>query len=425
MSSDQIRALIALTGILVLLLATLTFAVWKFLATSRATRRRASGSGAEQAFLAATLQDTLTRLRSSEQAMSVRATASENLSAQIVASLDAGVLVVDASGVVRTLNPAGQRLLGIDAPAGESYRSLLARAHAAPLADLIDASLRTGQPLTRRTLALPQAAHITSVGVTVSVLKNAHDHGAICLFTDLSDIVRLEKQLRLKEALAGLGELTAGIAHEFRNGLATIHGYSRLMQPERLPDAYRPYVQGIRDEAEALGGVVTNFLSFAKPDQLVLSRVDVGAIVARAIDEMRQDLAEANVTIRGPFGAILGDEVLLRQLVLNLVRNAVEASAHAGRQPSVLVDGEVLHDGGCALTVHDNGPGIPQEQREQIFRPFFTTKASGTGLGLAIVQKIAVTHNGHVLVGQSDALGGATVRVTLPAGDVRAADPAA
>ena len=110
----------------------------------------------------------------------------------------------------------------------------------------------------------------------------------MCLFTDLTEIVDLEEQLRLKDSLARLGELTAGIAHEFRNGLATIHGYSRLLDPERLPVEFKPYVQGIRDEADALGEVVTNFLNFAKPTELALAPVDMRAIVERAADEIRE-----------------------------------------------------------------------------------------------------------------------------------------
>src|SRR5690606_4679195 len=114
---------------------------------------------------------------------------------------------------------------------------------------------------------LPSSHGQTShLGVTVSPIRDkvGVGHGAICLFTDLSDVVELEEQLRLKDSLARLGELTAGIAHEFRNGLATIHGYARLMDPAQLPDEYRPYVTGIREETEALGEIVTNFLNFAK-----------------------------------------------------------------------------------------------------------------------------------------------------------------
>ena len=95
-------------------------------------------------------------------------------------------------------------------------------------------------------------------------------HGAICLFTDLTAVKDLEEQLRLKNSLATIGELTAGIAHEFRNGLATIHGYSKLLDLQALPADYRPYVKGIRAETESMSQVVTNFLIFARPAQLAL-----------------------------------------------------------------------------------------------------------------------------------------------------------
>ncbi len=109
---------------------------------------------------------------------------------------------------------------------------------------------------------------MTHVGVTVSPLVNddGTSGGVICLFTDLTAVVDLEEQLRLKDTLARLGELTAGLAHEFRNGLATIHGYARLLNPSTLPQPDARYVEGLRAETEALGQVVTNFLNFARPD---------------------------------------------------------------------------------------------------------------------------------------------------------------
>src|SRR5207253_4335551 len=135
-------------------------------------------------------------------------------------------------------------------------------------------------PIVRRTveLAAPNRA-TTHLGVTVSPLvgDSGELNGAICLFTDLTVIKQLEEQLRLKESLAAVGELTAGIAHEFRNGLATIHGYSKLLDLHAVPESYRPHVEGIRAEAESLGQVVTNFLNFARPAELVLSRVNLRA----------------------------------------------------------------------------------------------------------------------------------------------------
>src|SRR6185312_9231126 len=119
----------------------------------------------------------------------------------------------------------------------------------------------------------------------------------------LTAVKDLEEQLRLKDSLAAVGELTAGIAHEFRNGLATIHGYSKLFDLKVLPAAYRPYVEGIRAETESLSQVVTNFLNFARPAQLTLTRVDLRAICERAAEEVRTDARAlgGDVELRGDF----------------------------------------------------------------------------------------------------------------------------
>jgi signal transduction histidine kinase len=241
-------------------------------------------------------------------------------------------------------------------------------------------------------------------------------HGAICLFSDLTDVVELEEQLRLKDGLAQVGELTAGIAHEFRNGLATIHGYARLLDLERLPSDMRPYVTGIRDETDALGAVVRNFLNFAKPAELVLGSVDVRAIVERAADDIRAEATARNgtVTVRGDFAPVQGDEVLLRQAFNNLCRNALEACLEANIAPCIVLESapdptqKVLR-----LSVVDNGPGVEPRLATRIFQPFVTTRARGTGLGLAVVQKIVVTHNGRVAV-QPEPAGGARFVVSLP-----------
>jgi nitrogen fixation/metabolism regulation signal transduction histidine kinase len=371
--------------------------------------------GSETALLSAALQDAVTRLKAQEQATSARADASEQLSDQIVASLTAGLLVVDRTGRVEILNPAGRRMLGVaHDPIGLNYRHLLESVP--PLADVLAECLATLQPVVRREVQVPGGVRASHLGVTVSPLGGAaHPRGVICLFADLTTVFELEEQLRLKETLARLGELTAGIAHEFRNGLATIHGYSRLIDPQSLPVQYVPYVEGIRQETEALGRIVTNFLNFARPEQVSLARVDLGAIVRRAAEDFRRELpAGSTLETRGAFAAIMGDEVLLRQVFSNLVRNAAEACEGAGRVPAIAIDGYVdRRHGTCRVDVSDNGPGIPESVRDRVFRPFFTTRTQGTGLGLAIVQKVVITHNGRVTVGVS-AAGGAAVHLAFP-----------
>jgi PAS domain S-box-containing protein len=359
--------------------------------------------------MSAALQETLTRLRAQERAMAARAEASERLSGQIIAGVAAGLIVVDRHAVVQIVNPAARRILGLGVGGeGDPIATLIA--HVAPLAQAISETLQTGVPVARRQLRLDgKPSHL---GVSVSPLVGADGQlqAAVCLFSDLTEVVELEEQLRLKEALAGVGELTAGLAHEFRNGLATIHGYARLLDPSRLPDPYRAYVEGIRQETDTLGEVVTNFLNFARPEPLTLAPLELRAIIERAVADL--SLEQGGVTITGEFGRVLADEILLRQAISNLIRNSAEACAAAAVVPTIQVEG-VTEGVAIRVTVEDNGPGIPADALAHIFKPFVTTKAHGTGLGLAIVQKVIVSHNGRI-VAENLPHGGARFRIQLP-----------
>lgn len=411
------QAFLGLTAIVTVLVAILTFAVLKFLTATRQARGRVRESGMETAFLSAALHDAVAKLKAQERAMAQRAEASERLADQIIAHLTAGLLMVDDSGIVLIVNPAARRLLGVGdgAHEGRQYREVLA--HAAPLAALIEESLRTGRAIIRRAVEIPSGqAAATHLGLTASPLRGdtSAAHGVICLFTDLSSVVALEEQVRLKDSLARVGELTAGIAHEFRNGLATIHGYSRLLDLEALPPVFKQYVEGIRAETEAMREVVTNFLNFARPTQLTLSPVDLRAVAERAADDLRGDARalDGDIVVAGDFATIEGDDVLLRQAFSNLLRNAIEACAGAKTVPDVRVHARVdTPSSTCTVIVSDNGPGFPEQARDRVFHPFFTTKSQGTGLGLALVQKIVVTHNGRVTASGGP---GGRITVTLP-----------
>jgi two-component system nitrogen regulation sensor histidine kinase GlnL len=417
MSDQYGLALLGLAAIIAMLAAVMMFAVLKFIAGVRKARSRVTAGGDDTMLLSSALQDAMTRLQAQERAMSARAVASERLSGQIVDGITAGLLVVDQSGRVEILNPAGRRMLEARGdPVGGDYRELLEAAP--PLRDAIFECLTTGHAIVRRSMELPVFGRMLHFGVTVSPLETPEGRGAICLFADLTNVVELEEQLRLKEALARVGELTAGIAHEFRNGLATIHGYSRLLVPDALPAQYRPYVEGIRQETEALGQIVTNFLNFARPETVSLTPVNLDPLARRASEELRHELpAGTTVEVTGTFAEIQGDEVMLRQVFANLIRNAAEACDSAGIVPAIVIGGSIDRARRtCRVTVADNGPGIPESARERVFQPFFTTRSRGTGLGLAIVQKVVVIHNGRVAVGSSPA-GGATLEMTFPLTD--------
>lgn len=401
----------ALLGLALIIAMLLIVAVVMLVRAASGRTRARKADGGDTTMLSMALQEAVNKLKAQERQMAARAEASERLAGQIVEGLTSGMVVVDRDGAVQTLNPAARRILGLDADAGTGPMTDGLRQVPA-LAEVIGEALRTTAPIVRRTVTLDRGPRPAHLGVTVSHLTGADGEmqAVVCLFTDLTAVVELEERLRLKEALARLGELTAGLAHEFRNGLATIHGYGRLLDPDALPEPARTYVEGIRAETTALGEVVTNFLRFARPEQLAMAPVELRAIVTRAIDDLP---GAADVTVcEGQFATVNGDDVLLRQAFSNLVRNSLEACAGGATTPAIVVRG-AIEGNDVFVTVDDNGPGLVPAAVDRLFQPFATTKAAGTGLGLAIVQKVIVSHNGVVVAGASPA-GGARFQVRLP-----------
>lgn len=422
MSRQAFALFLGLTAVVAALVGTLVFAFLRFASAAKDARRGGTGSQSETAFMTAAIQEAVDRMRQQERALTDRAEASERLNADIVASLASGLMLIESGGFVRLINPAGRRLLGL--PPDEETGALHERlAHVPPLVAVIDEALATGRPMARRTIALgPDSSlpgGITHLGVTVTPVAGSGRSApaVICLFSDLTSILALEDQLRLKDSLARLGELTAGLAHEFRNGLATIHGYAQMLDPASLTVRQATCVEGIREGTDQLGQIVTNFLNFARPVQLSGGLVDLGAVIERAADEYRAEARRqgGTVTMRGVFPAVEGDEAMLRQVFSNLCRNALEATARAQRAAEVVIEGrQDPASGMVVVTVADNGPGIEPGSMGRLFHPFFTTRPQGTGLGLALVQKIVVTHNGRVTAANRPE-GGAAFEVRLPA----------
>ena len=237
---------LGLTAVVAMLVSVLVFAVMRLSAAARTTKS-ALWDQRDTVFLTATLEEAIHKLKTQERATAARADASDHLSTEIVAALTSGLLVVGRDGALRIVNPAARRILSLPDAGHENYRTLLAGTP--ELANIIQETLETGALVSRRTIRLIGPHGPAHLGVTVSPLRSAAGsvEAAICLFADLSAVMAREEQLQLKEALARVGELSAGLAHEFRNGLATIHGYARLLEPDALPEAFRPYVTGLRE----------------------------------------------------------------------------------------------------------------------------------------------------------------------------------
>ena len=403
----NLASMMTLAFILVMIILFVAAMVRAVRSASKRAQREARG---ESAMLSVALQEAMTRLKAQERAMAARAEASEQLADQIVAGLTSGLVVVNRAGTVQVINPAARRILELgEVGPGKSFRDTLGPATA--LSDLIAEAIAATSPIARRTITI-DGAKPRHLGATVSHITGTDGvlQAAVCLFTDLTDVMQLEEQLRLKEALARLGELTAGLAHEFRNGLATIHGYGKLLDPDALPPQAKTCVEGIRSETTALGEVVTNFLRFARPEQLTLAPLDLRSVIDKAIDDTPG--AVSAVTIEGSFPTIDGDEVLLRRAFGNLFRNSLEACESTGMPPKIHVRCDIVN-GEVQLRVEDNGPGFAPEYLAKAFQPFATTKANGTGLGLAIAQKVIVSHNGLITAANLPE-GGAQFRLRLP-----------
>jgi signal transduction histidine kinase len=220
---------------------------------------------------------------------------------------------------------------------------------------------------------------------------------------------RLERELSSQRELARLGEMSAGIAHEFRNATATILGYARLAAETKEPAARARHLAAIGAEAEHVARVTGDFLFFARPERLELLPTALGPLLEEIAAEQRQITPGVAVEIAGTFAAASLDAALYRRAIVNLLRNAAEAA-----RSRIVLRGEGEQGGTARVAVEDDGAGVPPDVLPKLFVPFFSTKEGGTGLGLALVAKIAALHGGSVSAERSAPLGGARFVLSVP-----------
>jgi len=344
---------------------------------------------------------------------------------RLLSSMSSAALVFDAAGRLVTINSAAETLLGLDRRSAAGHPVEEALAPHPRLATLVRTALRSGEGRSREVIMLSgrdgRVGHIGAMispfggDTAVAAPDGAVIEGVVCLLTDLTEIRALRERARLKESLAALGEMSAGIAHEFRNSLAVIQGYARLaVHSAGKAEATAAHGAAIRREVGRLQAVVNDFLRFARHENPDLEEIDMAALAADLAAAFRADPRHAGITldIEGEMPALVADEALLRQALHNLLRNAAESFTGSGASddagdtgvpPPVVTRRVVLRaiasaaqPGMVRLEVEDNGAGIPEDRLPHIFTPFFTTKEGGTGLGLALVQKVAALHDGQV-----------------------------
>jgi two-component system sensor histidine kinase PilS (NtrC family) len=349
----------------------------------------------------------------------------------ILRNIRSGVVTVDSEGRLLYVNPTAEQMLGLDLlnRHGEKIVDSIAEV-AAELAQALERSIADRVRTTRVEGTVVQEERSFPIGVTTTYTEgdgSRTNHTTTAIFQDISDSKRME-MLRLRaERLEGVAELSAALAHEIKNPLASIRSaIEQLARVPRVSDDERTLAGLVMRESDRLSRLLTEFLDFARVRVARIEQVNVVELVqgVAALATSHPDRKDGvRVSCRVPdHGALVveGDEDLLHRAIFNLALNAVQASP-AGAEVRIeasTLDGDQMplgagfEAGSVAVRVSDDGPGIPMDLRERLFDPFFTTKPGGSGLGLAVVHRAIEAHRGLVFFDSTTR--GARFTVILP-----------
>ncbi|MGE3177550.1 MAG: nitrogen regulation protein NR(II) [Vicinamibacterales bacterium] len=358
------------------------------------------------------------------------ATPDDRFFRHLVSSMRNGVVAIHRDGTIALTNQEAYRIFAVPRPESDIGRAFndVFRERPEAVRALSAAFEMTTLP-NRAELRLKELDRV--VGYTLSQVRDDEGRiiGAVMYFKDLTLVEQAEERERLRDRLASLGEMAAGIAHELKNPLAGIEVMAGLLrrQVPDSPDA-QSLLADIISEAKLANAIVVEMLEFVRPIRLQVERTDVRDVLHQAITVAEGRVPRGGIALSLDLPPTLpmvdGDHHQLCQVFSNLLTNAFEALDGKGRigikanveaaaqDPAFAIDGEspapIL-----VVDVTDDGPGVPPELSDRIFDPFFTTKPQGSGLGLPIVRKIVDAHDGRIDL--TSATGqGTRFRVTLP-----------
>jgi two-component system sensor histidine kinase PilS (NtrC family) len=370
---------------------------------------RASAMGAEHEVL----QKEVTRLRLE--------------ASDILRNIRSGIVTMDAEGNLLYANPAAEELLAVSAASlvGQPFAEIL-RTRSPELWAAIAATQHQGQRVVRGEGRIVVDGKAFPIGLTTTALEiEAGRPSVTAIFNNISDQKRLEELHLRTERLEAVAELSASLAHEIKNPLASIRSsVEQIGRSKRANADERFLAQLVVRESDRLARLLTEFLDFSRVRVTHSGELDLLAVARAGADLVRRHPdcpAGSTITVGGESLRIEGDEDLLHRVVVNLVLNGVQAAGEGG-EVRVAVRraraGEVPYgmelEDPVALTVQDNGPGVAEEIRDRLFNPFVTGRVGGSGLGLAIVQRAVQAHRGLVLFDSSSGQG-TTFSVVLPA----------
>jgi signal transduction histidine kinase len=340
-----------------------------------------------------------------------------------------GVIAVRRDGTLALMNDEAYRMFALTPSPSD-----IGRPFADVLSDrpeiirVLSGAFELSHLPNRAELRLEQLHRV--IGYTLSQVRNdtGKGIGAVMFFKDLTRVEQIEEQERLRDRLASLGEMAAGIAHELKNPLAGIEVMAGLLrrQVADSKDA-QSLLADILSEAKLANAIVVEMLEFVRPVRLQVERTDMGDVLQQSVtmaeSKARRGEVAVSMTIEPGLPMIEGDNHQLSQVFTNLIANAFEALDGAGcitiSAGTSVIEADPAFAGvhpptpAVVVEVADNGPGVPAEVTDKIFNPFFTTKVTGTGLGLAIVRKIVDAHDGRIDVSSAPDTG-TRFRVTLP-----------
>ncbi|MEW6428032.1 MAG: ATP-binding protein [Thermodesulfobacteriota bacterium] len=356
-----------------------------------------------------------TRLRQAEMALSMASQDLDSLSIlyrQIFNDISAGIITVDAEGRISSFNRAAEGITG--------FRTYEVVGMAADLffPGLAAHSNRADRPVSE--LVRKDGERIP-VGFSWARLHLPDKEGSNLVYTfqDLSQIRRMEQQVRQSEKMASIGQMAAGIAHEFRNPLASISGAAQMLSQDAESEMNRRLVNIILRESERLNRNITEFLQFSKPAAPDRQWFSLVGLVRETVEMLRQgNLIGERCRLLLDIPVQLdcyADPDQLKQVFINLISNSCEAIA--GRDGEIVVEAlerEENGEGSVLIQVRDSGEGIDPNFLPHLFDPFFTSRENGTGLGLAIVWQIIGSHGGSIRLQNRDDGPGAEAEIILP-----------
>ena len=339
------------------------------------------------------------------------------LNQNVIDSLPSGLVTTDPWQRVLTFNHAAERICGI--PAHKAVGRMVADVLQLP-AEVTEAFQRGLGRSGARRLELkfrrPDGSAI-DIGLSATHVDTANGSaGFLLTFQDLTDVKKQERDARMQQRLAAVGEMAAGIAHEIRNPLASMSGSIQVLRDELPLSAEQEQLMDIvLRESDRLNTTIRSFLEYARPHRFAIARFDLRRVLQDAALLLRNsaDVREAHtVDVDVPVEPIWldADEGQIKQIVWNLATNGLRAMPDGGR----LRLGSTADGADVVLTVRDEGIGIDAENLDSLFQPFHGTFAKGSGLGLAIVHRIVTDYQGSIAVDSAPGRG-TTVSVRLPA----------